>query len=110
MEDLAKATDLKVPWWYYKGEEGKEVPLSHQQNAKLELGYADNQITGGQPKTELTINLDKSSFKAKYDQATKNKAKLEPLATEKGGKAVEVYRKIDKIEDHAEHLAMTASP
>jgi hypothetical protein len=106
MEGLAKATDLKVPWWYYKSTTGgKEVGLPQQQNAKTELGYVDNQIAGTQPDKELDIVLDKVSYTATFIQGTKDKGQLEPKDTKGAAKKVEIYRKLDKIDDHTVDLS-----
>jgi hypothetical protein len=105
VENLAKATDLKVPWWYYKGTGDKEVGLPQQQNAKVELGYVENQVAGTQPKSELDIILDKVSYSATFIQGTKEKGQLEPKDTKGAAKKVEIYRKLDKIDDHAVDLS-----
>ena len=105
MENLAKATDLKVHWWYYKGTEPKDVGLPQQQNAKVELGYVENQANGVQPNAEFDVMLDKVSYSATFIQGTKDKGQLEPKDTKGAAKKVEISRKLDKIEDHAVDLS-----
>jgi hypothetical protein len=107
VENLAKATDLKVPWWYYKGTGtgAKDVGLPQQQNAKVDIGYVDNQVTGNQPKAEFDVMLDKVSYSATFIQGTKDKGQLEPKDTKGAAKKVEIYRQFDKIEDHTADLS-----